>query len=710
MAVTRRRPVAARPRNLLLEIGTEELPPKSLKSLGECFAGAVHEALNEAGVGPEGGESCRWYATPRRLAVWVGKVKPRQPDRIEERRGPSIRAAFDDHGMPTPAALGFARSCGVGVDKLGRQVTDQGEWLLFRRKVAGERIRDIVEQALEQAIRRLPIARRMRWGNGTEEFVRPVHWLLAMYGSEALKVSALGLKAGKWTYGHRFHSRGEIRIMSADRYLDTLKKQGLVIADYGERQQLIVRQVTRLARRNGGTAVLEPALLDEVTGLVEWPQALYGEFDRRFLKVPPEVLVSSMQDHQKYFHLEDGRGRLLPGFITVSNVRSRSPKRVRSGNERVLRARLADAEFFWLSDQKQPLESRRGALDRVLFHERLGSIGAKVERIRILALEIAGQVGANAEQVARACDLCKADLVTDLVGEFPELQGIVGGYYAAAGGEDRAVSNAIREHYKPRFAGDGLPRGRVSRCLALADRVDSLAGIFACGEIPSGDRDPYALRRAALGILRILIEERIELDLYRLIEQAMNRLDAHGGNLDASDETVRQVFGFVTDRLRAYYLSMGFDALEIAAVAAVAPRSPLDFHRRLAAVHDFFGNEPEAARSLASANKRIVNILAGQEIDEAGIPDAALLREPAEIALAKKLDKVGAKAGRHFAGGRYGRGLLALAGLKKPVDRFFDRVMVMDEDPAVRSNRLVLLAGIRRLFLAVADISVVRAE
>ncbi|MYH89491.1 MAG: glycine--tRNA ligase subunit beta, partial [Gammaproteobacteria bacterium] len=509
MAVTRRRPVAARPRNLLLEIGTEELPPKSLKSLGECFAGAVHEALNEAGVGPEGGDSCRWYATPRRLAVWVGKVKPRQPDRIEERRGPSIRAAFDGHGMPTPAALGFARSCGVGVDKLGRQVTDQGEWLLFRRKVAGERIRDIVEQALEQAIRRLPIARRMRWGNGTEEFVRPVHWLLAMYGSEALKVSALGLKAGKWTYGHRFHSRGEIRIMSADRYLDTLKKQGLVIADYGERQQLIVRQVTRLARRNGGTAVLEPVLLDEVTGLVEWPQALYGEFDRRFLKVPPEVLVSSMQDHQKYFHLEDGRGRLLPGFITVSNVRSRSPKRVRSGNERVLRARLADAEFFWLSDQKQPLESRRGALDRVLFHERLGSIGAKVERIRALALEIAGQVGANAEQVARACDLCKADLVTDLVGEFPELQGIVGGYYAAAGGEDRAVSNAIREHYKPRFAGDGLPRGRVSRCLALADRVDSLAGIFACGEVPSGDRDPYALRRAALGILRIQIEERI---------------------------------------------------------------------------------------------------------------------------------------------------------------------------------------------------------
>lgn len=710
MVVARRRPVAARPRNLLLEIGTEELPPKSLKTLGERFAAGVFEALREAGVAPGGRESYRWYATPRRLAVWVGKVKPRQPDRIEERRGPSVRAAFDEHGRPTPAALGFARSCGVDVERLGRQAGDRGEWLLYRRKVEGEHIRDIVEQALDRALRGLPIARRMRWGNHTQEFVRPVHWLLAMYGSDSLKVSALGLRAGSSTRGHRFHSGGEIRIVSADRYLDTLKKEGQVIADYGERQKLIERQVTRLARRNGGTAVMEQALLDEVTGLVEWPQALYGEFDRRFLKVPPEVLVSSMRDHQKYFHMQDDRGRLLPGFVAVSNLRSRSPKRVRSGNERVLRARLADAEFFWLGDQKQSLESRREALDRVLFHERLGSIGAKVERMRALALEIAGQVGADAALVARACDLCKADLVTDMVGEFPALQGIVGSYYAANGGEHRTVSNAIRGHYLPRFAGDALPRGPVARCLALADRIDSLAGIFACGEVPTGDKDPYALRRAALGILRILIEERIDLDLHRLIGSAMGLLDGHGEGLDTSERSVERVHGFVTDRLRAYYLSMGFDALEIAAVAAVAPRTPLDHHRRLVAVHEFFGTSPEAARSLASANKRIVNILANREVAGDRAPDSTLLRDEAEFALARKLDKVGAKAERHLAKGRYGRALVALAGLKKPVDRFFDQVMVMDGDPAIRDNRLALLARIRNLFLAVADISVVRVE
>lgn len=709
MAAGRRSTTAARPRNLLLELGTEELPPKTLRRLAESFGRSIHGSLVDAGVAPEGADAWRWFATPRRLAVWIGKVRPRQADRFEERRGPSVKAAYDEAGEPTRAAQGFAASCGVPVARLERQVTDQGEWLMFRRKVSGEKIQSLVEQALERAIRDLPIARRMRWGDNTQEFVRPVHWLLAMYGSDSLKVTTLGLKAEPWTRGHRFHSRGRIRILSADRYQDTLKKQGFVIADFVERQKLIQRQVTRLARRNGGTAVIDDALLDEVTGLVEWPQALYGEFDRRYLKVPSEVLVSSMKDHQKYFPLEDEKGRLLPGFITVSNIRSSSPRRVRTGNERVLRARLADAEFFWLSDQKRSLDARRGELDRVLFHERLGSIGSKVERVSRLALGMADNVGADPVQVARACELAKVDLVTDMVGEFPELQGTIGGYYAAAAGEDRAVSDAIREHYQPRFAGDALPRGRVSRCVALADRIDTLAGIFACGEIPTGDKDPYGLRRAALGILRILIEGGIDLDVRATITAAMSRL-SEDGRLDTGTDTADQVFEFISDRLRAYYQPLGFGVQEIAAVAAVNPVSPLDFHRRLNAVHALFRDEGEAALSLASANKRIANILAKQDGFTGADIDAGLLSEKAETALAKKLQKISEKAEAHLANGRYERALLALAGLKKPVDRFFDKVMVMADDPAVRNNRLALLSRIRALFLAVADISLVRVE
>ncbi len=709
MVTRKRSPGAGRRRNLLLELGTEELPPRSLKALGESFGRAVFESLHAAGVAENGRDSWRWFASPRRLAVWVGQVRPRQPDRVEERRGPSVRAAYDESGAPTKAALGFAGSCGIAVEKLERMATDQGEWLVFRRKVSGERIQALVEQALESAIRQLPIARRMRWGDREQEFVRPVHWLLAMYGSEALKVSALGLRAEPWTQGHRFHSRGRIRVLSADRYLDTLKKDGFVVADYCERRKLIERQATRLAKRSGGKAVIEPALLDEVTGLVEWPQALHGEFDRRFLKVPPEVLVSSMSDHQKYFHMVDDKDRLLPAFITISNIRSSSPKRVRTGNERVLRARLADAEFFWQSDQKVPLADRRPDLDRVLFHERLGSIGDKVERMRALAGSIAAQVGADEGDVERACVLAKADLVTDMVGEFPELQGIIGAYYAANGGENRAVSSAIREHYQPRFAGDTLPATPAGRCLALADRLDSLAGLFACGEIPGGDRDPYALRRAALGVLRILIEDGIDLDLRQLLRLALDQFSGRDG-LNTGDDTATQVYGFVTDRLRAYYQALDFDALEIAAVAAVDPGRPLDFHQRISALRTFFRDDADSARSLAAANKRIANILSGQKSPEDATVDESLLREKAERTLYKKVMKADENAGKHLDAGRYARGLAELSRLKKPVDSFFDKVMVMDEDPAIRANRLALLGHIRRLFLAVADISLVRVE
>ncbi len=707
----RRRGTVGRPRNLLLELGTEELPPKSLRGLAESFATSVYESLLEAGVVQEDTEAYRWYATPRRLAVWVGRVKPHQSDRMEERRGPPIQAAFDAKGQPTSAALGFARSCGVAVDKLDQQDLGTGAWLVYRRQVVGQCIRDLVEQALEKALRDLPIDRRMRWGNHPQEFVRPVHWLLAMYGSESLKVTALGLQAGSGTYGHRFLARrNTVRIRSADRYVDTLKKEGCVMVDYLERQRLIERQVNRLARRNGGNAVISPALLAEVTGLVEWPQALHGKFDRRFLRVPPEVLIASMRDHQKYFHLVDAKGRLMPDFIAVSNLPSRAPKRVRCGNERVLRARLADAEFFWRNDLLQPPEHHLEALHQVLYHAKLGSIGAKVDRIRTLAGELARQMGADAAQVDRAGRLCKTDLLTGLVGEFPELQGVVGSYYADRHGENRAVCMAIRSHYQPRFAGDELPQGRVSRCLALADRIDSIAGLFACGEIPTGDRDPYALRRAALGILRILIEKRHDLDLYRLFRQAVGQFIDQGDHLDTSDATAQQAFSFLTDRLRVYYQTLGYDVLTITAVAAVKPCSPLDFHWRLTALQDFLTGQPEAARSLVSANKRIANLLTKQEIGEDCIPDATWFREKAEKVLAKKLDKIGTQASHHFAKGRYGRGLMVLTNLKKPIDRFFDQVMVMDHDPLIRNNRLALLGRIRRLFLVVADISLVRVE
>ncbi len=700
-----------RSRSLLLEVGTEELPPKTLKALAESFAMTVFETLLEAGVVEDGKESYRWYATPRRLAVWVGKVKPRQADQVVGRRGPSIQAAFDDSGLPTRAALGFASSCGVPVEELDQKRTDKGEWLVFHQLVAGKRIVDIVEQALQQAIRNLPIARRMRWGDHLWEFVRPAHWLLAMYGSESLKVTAFGLKAGYWTRGHRFQSlRREIRIMSADRYVDTLKRQGGVMVDYEERKQLIQRQVHRVARRNGAHAVMDPALLEEVTGLVEWPQALYGEYDRRFLKVPPEVLISSMRDHQKYFHMTDAKGRLKAGFITVCNAHGRIPQRVRHGNERVLRARLVDAEFFWNNGLAQHPEHRLETLAQVQYHAKLGSVRDKVTRMALLAAEIARQMGVSTEQVQRACELCKTDLVTDMVAEFPELQGIVGSYYADHHGEHHAVSLAIRSHYQPRFAGDTLPHGTVSRCVALADRLDSIAGIFACGEIPTGDRDPYALRRAALGILRILIEKSHDLDLYRLLAQAVAQLQGLDDGLDTSLATVQQAFGFIADRLRSYYLTLGYDALTIAAIEAVCPHSPLDFHRRLMALHGFFTAQPEAARSLASANKRIANILIQQEADEDVAPDPALYREKAERTLATKLDVLGERARKQFIRGRYGQGLTALANLKKPIDRFFDRVMVMDEDPAIRRNRLALLARIRHLFLVAADISVMRVE
>ena len=700
-----------RPRNLLIELGTEELPPKALKSLGQSLSESVYQYLVDAQLVQAGRGAHKFYASPRRLALWIKQVQPCQPDRIEERRGPSVSAAFEADGTPTKAALGFAGSCGVEVDQLETRKTDRGEWLSYSSKVKGESVQSVVERGLDHAVKNLPIPKRMRWGSHSQEFVRPVHWLLAMYGSDVLPISLLGLKAGYWTWGHRFHAPNKIRVRSADRYVETLKDDGHVIADYVERRSMIEKQIARIATRTGFTPVLDQDLLDEVTALVEWPSALYGEFDRRFLNIPAEVLVSSMRDHQKYFHLLDTEGSLVPGFIAVSNIKSRAPKRVKSGNQRVLRARLADAEFFWNADQKTPLIDRKSALDRVLFHKRLGSVLDKVERMRSLAQMIANQIGADSRHVDRACDLCKADLVTDMVVEFPDLQGTIGSYYAANQGEHREVCDAIREHYLPRFAGDSLPVGSVSRCLALADRIDTLTGIFACGETPTGDKDPYALRRAALGILRIMIELGLDLDLLTMIKASTEQYTgAKHEALELGADTEIAVFDFIIDRLRAYYLPTGYDTMEISAVMGVRPTSPLDFHHRLQAVHDFFKLHSDAAHSLAVANKRIANILSRQEQPQNLETDPDLFSEKAESDLFDHVERSGMRARTLFEKAQYSQGLIELASLKSPIDTFFDSVMVMDENVTLRENRLALLANIRRLFLEVADISLVRVD
>ena len=700
-----------RPRNLLIELGTEELPPKALQALGRSLAESLYAFLVDAKIVESGNDVYRYFASPRRLALWIRRVEPCQPDRVEERRGPAIGAAFDNNGRPTKAALGFAKSCGVSVDQLERYKNEKGEWLTYRSNIAGEDVQTLVNRGLEQAVRKLPIPKRMRWGEHTEEFVRPVHWLLAMYGSDVLPISVLGLTAGYWTMGHRFHAPEKIRVRSADRYLETLKEEGHVVADYSERRSMIERQIGRIAKKQGITVALDQELVEEVTGLVEWPWAFYGEFDRRFLDIPAEVLVSSMRDHQKYFHLLDESGALVPGFIAISNIRSSKPRRVIAGNQRVLRARLADAEFFWNGDQKIKLIDRKNALNRLLFHKRLGSVFDKIDRMKSLAQNVGRQIGADSHDVDRACDLCKTDLVTDMVGEFPDLQGTIGSYYAANQGESGPVSLAIREHYLPRFAGDVLPEGNVSICVAIADRIDTLAGIFACGETPTGDKDPFALRRAALGMLRIFIEKELDLDLRQLIKVALEQYsNGRYQALDTSSSTEKLVYDFVLDRLRAYYQPAGFDTMEISAVMSVAPSSPLDFHHRLQAVSEFFKHHTDAAHSLAAANKRIANILSKQDGVVEGLVNPDLINEEAEIGLFKHVERSGNSARSLFSEDRYSQGLVELSSLKVPVDDFFDNVMVMDENIDVRNNRLALLNNIRNLFLEVADISLVRVD
>ncbi|MFP4647765.1 MAG: glycine--tRNA ligase subunit beta [Halorhodospira sp.] len=687
---------------LLIEIGTEELPPQALRRLMNAFRDDLVGGLSEHRLDPAGVQA---FATPRRLAVRIDGLETRQADEQIERLGPKVAAAYDAAGHPTKAAEGFARSCGVGVEALETVSTDKGERLVWRGIQPGEAAEALIPRLVEAVLERLPIPKRMRWGKGEVEFVRPVHWTVALLGEAVIPGTILGITTGRVTYGHRFHGAGRrgIEIDKPASYERLLYEEGYVIADFEERRQRIEAGVQREAAAAGGCPIGDDALLDEVTALVEWPVPLSGDFDERFLTIPEEALISSMQGHQRCFPVRGEDGALRPIFITVANIESREPEEVRRGNERVIRPRLADAEFFWQQDRRSPLSARLASLREVVFHRRLGDLHPRSERISELAGSIAGEVGADVAAAQRAGLLAKCDLVTEMVDEFPELQGVMGGHYARADGEGEAVARAIGEHYRPAFAGDRLPSTTEGQAVSIADRADTLVGIFAADGPPSADKDPFGLRRAAIGLLRCLIEGGHDLALGALFTEAAERIEA-GCNEVHTAGIPEQVRQFCHERLRGYYLEQGYAPEVFEAVAAATPSTPLDFHRRLSACTAF--RERPEAQALGEANKRIGNILRRAETaPETGPEGIEVAGEPAEQALAEALRTAWAQAQPQIATGAYDAALTALAALHEPVDRFFEEVLVMAEDPATRQRRLALLGAVKRAFEAVADLS-----
>ena len=682
-------------RDFLFELGTEELPPVALPELERALAEGIRNGLAAAGL-PHG--DLISYAAPRRLAVLVRDLAERQPEQLLKRRGPPVSAAFDKTGQPTRAATAFAESCGVDMASLSRVTEGKGEFLYFEGSKPGAPTNSLLAAIVQTALDALPIPKRMRWGASEAEFVRPVHWVVLRFGDELLDATLLDTRAGSTTRGHRFHAPGELSLPTPADYAGVLFKSGHVIAHFGERRERIREQVESAAARLGGRAVFDDALLDEVTALVEWPVPVEGRFDDEFLELPREVLISTLQEHQRYFPVEDAAGKLSPWFITISNIDSRDPSRVREGNERVVRPRLSDAAFFQRQDRRAPLRSWREGLDRVTFQAKLGSIGDKVRRISNLASQIAPLVGGQATLAAQAAELCKCDLLSAMVGEFPELQGITGANYAAADGESTEVASAIREHYLPRGAGDELPSTPSGIAVALADKLDTLAGIFGIGQKPSGTKDPFALRRAAIGVLRILLERRLDLDLADLVGKAVALQPI------STPDTQSDVLGFMMDRLRAIQLEAGHGSESFDAVQATGSTKPGDIQLRLEALRRF--RELPEAESLAAANKRIANILKKTETGSLSTNvDAALLREPAERALASALDAIASSVDAYLRGAEYDAALTLLASLRPTIDAFFNDVMVNDPDAALRANRLALVNRVRTLFSGVADLS-----
>jgi len=682
--------------DLLVEIGTEELPPKALRRLSNAFADGMEKGLNAAALNPS---RVYAYATPRRLALLIKDLPLAQADHETVRRGPALTAAFDDDGCPTQAAVGFAGSCGVEVEQLDQQETKKGSWLSFRAVVKGKATTELIPDLVSQSLAGLPIPKRMRWGDRDDEFVRPVHWIVLLFGDEVIDADILGIRADRYTRGHRFHHPEPVYLGEPEAYLQTLETEGYVLADYSARREAIRAQVLEQAGKLGGQAVIDDDLLDEVSALVEWPVAISGRFDKAFLDVPSEALISSMQDHQKYFPVIDNDGELMPHFITVANLVSKDPQQIRAGNERVIRPRLADAAFFWDQDRKQTLEQRADGLHSMVYQTKLGTLYDKQERVAKLAATIAAQIGGNAAHTERAARLCKCDLLTSMVYEFPDLQGIMGRYYASNDGEPDSVATAIEEHYRPRFAGDNLPVSREGQALAIADRLDSLVGIFAIGQQPTGVKDPFALRRAALGVVRLCIEQELDVDLESLLNTAAQGFDK---SLDASSAT-GTVFNYVMDRLRAYYQDSGIRVDLIDAVLATRPTRLLDFDRRIRACQ-VFRKLPEA-ESLAAANKRIANILKKTDQRIPDQVDSGRLVDKAEKQLARQLESLNATVIPLMDAGDYTPALKQLAGLRENVDAFFDQVMVMAKDDSLRANRLALLQKLSKLFLRVADLS-----
>jgi glycyl-tRNA synthetase beta chain len=684
-------------RDFLVELGTEELPPLALPELERSFAAGIRAGFADAGL-PHG--ELRSFATPRRLAVRVRDLAVMQPAQSIKLKGPPVSAAFDKSGNPTTAALKFAKKCGTDVTSLTRITEGKGEFLYFAGSKPGLTTATVLPGIVQRSLDQLPIPKRMRWGASSAEFVRPVHWLTLLFGTEIIAARILDTAAGRTTRGHRFMAPAEIPLATPSEYETALRDKGRVIADFATRRALIREQVTAVAAQLGGEALLSDLLLDEVTALVEWPSAIAGSFEERFLELPREVLISTLQQHQRYFPLQDSAAKLLPHFITVSNIESRDPSKVRAGNERVVRPRLSDAAFFFSQDRKQPLAARVPGLDAVTFQAKLGSIGDKVRRVATLAGEIALLIDSDRAQAERAATLAKCDLLSSMVGEFPELQGIMGRYYALADGEPAEVAAAIDEHYLPRGAGGALPATGAGVSVALADKLDTLAGIFAIGQKPSGTKDPFGLRRAAIGTLRIVIEKKLDLDLRALVTRACALQPADNA------AAALELWDYMVERLRAYFLENGDDGVTTEmfdAVRASSPVSPLDFGARLTALAKFL-ELPEAS-SLTAANKRISNILKKADAGTAGAVDVSALREPAEKALHEALAGIVAEVERALAKRDYRAALARLATLRPAVDGFFDAVMVNADDLALRRNRLALLAQLRQHFARIADLS-----
>lgn len=683
----------------LVEIGTEELPPKALRSLAESFAANFTAELDNANL-PHG--EVIWYAAPRRLAVKVLNLSAAQADREVEKRGPAIAQAFDAEGKPSKAAEGWARGCGITVDEAERLVTDKGEWLLYRAHVKGQSAQLLLAGMVNTALSKLPIPKLMRWGDKETQFVRPVHTVTLLLGSELIPGTVLGIDSDRVIRGHRFMGEAEFTLDNADQYPQVLMERGKVIADYELRKAIIKRDAELAAQKIGGVADLSESLLEEVASLVEWPVVLTAKFEDKFLAVPAEALVYTMKGDQKYFPVYDTAGNLLPNFIFVTNIESKDPQQIISGNEKVVRPRLADAEFFFNTDLKKRLEDNLPRLETVLFQQQLGTLRDKTDRIQALAGWVAAQIGADVNHATRAGLLSKCDLMTNMVFEFTDTQGVMGMHYARHDGEAEDVAVALNEQYQPRFAGDDLPSNPVACALAIADKMDTLAGIFGIGQHPKGDKDPFALRRAALGVLRIIVEKNLPLDLQTLTEEAVRLYGSKLTNAKVVDEVIE----FMLGRFRAWYQDEGHSVDTIQAVLARRPTKPADFDARVKAVTYF--RTLDAAATLAAANKRVSNILAKSTDKLNDHVHASVLKEPAELKLATHLVVLRDKLEPVFAAGQYQEALVELAALRETVDEFFDSVMVMAEDDAVRVNRLTLLSKLRELFLQVADISLLQ--